>query len=52
MNILSNKPKKVKANFNSPMMDTLKGETQLQGQVMNYTEYKKKFNARVSQFEG
>jgi len=45
MNLLekyeNNKPK---SNFNSPMLETLKGESQLQDVVMNYSDYKKLAN--------
>ena len=36
--------KKSKSNFNSPMLETLKGESQLQDVVMNYSDYKKLAN--------
>jgi hypothetical protein len=49
MNMLSNQPKKIKTNFHSPMMDNLKGEMQLQGEVMNYKDYKKSLDIQISQ---
>jgi len=52
MKLLSSESKKIKSNFNSPMMDNLKGETKLQGQVMNYKEYKRQFDKENSQLEG